>query len=274
MKKILVPTDFSEASANAFQVALRLNESLKGDLTLLHVYHPSADMSSPYLSLPPVELEEIKAKLMAEFKQEQLAKTNISPDDIQDHLVIGFPAEEIVNRSKDYDMVLMSTTGEGDFLSKLFGSVSSATATHANCPVLLIPQKAHFTGFNSLLYATDNKAADEVLIDQVVQWLELDLATIHFVHANEEQGKDYELEQISYEQLVRSRKPDIGFFMAQISCDDVLDGIQNYAKDNSIDLIVMGTIHRGLLEALFHKSLTRRMIFHTDTPLLIMHYDD
>jgi len=38
MKKILFPTDFSEASINAFIYALKLADSIKGEIITLHVY--------------------------------------------------------------------------------------------------------------------------------------------------------------------------------------------------------------------------------------------
>ena len=38
MKKILFPMDFSEASINAFIQALKLGDSIKGEIITLHVY--------------------------------------------------------------------------------------------------------------------------------------------------------------------------------------------------------------------------------------------
>ena len=51
----------------------------------------------------------------------------------------GNPAEELVNASRDADMLVLGRRGSGGFGRLLMGSVSSQVTHHAVCPVLVIP---------------------------------------------------------------------------------------------------------------------------------------
>ncbi len=52
--------------------------------------------------------------------------------------VTGDPAEELINASRDADMVVVGSRGSGGFASLLMGSVSSKVTHHAACPVVVI----------------------------------------------------------------------------------------------------------------------------------------
>jgi nucleotide-binding universal stress UspA family protein len=53
--------------------------------------------------------------------------------------VTGIPAEEILNRGKDADMIVVGSRGAGGFKKLLLGSVSVYVAHHARVPVVVIP---------------------------------------------------------------------------------------------------------------------------------------
>jgi nucleotide-binding universal stress UspA family protein len=51
----------------------------------------------------------------------------------------GIPAEELVNASKDADMIVVGSRGAGGFARLLLGSVGSQVVHHAHCPIVIIP---------------------------------------------------------------------------------------------------------------------------------------
>lgn len=274
MKKILVPTDFSTIAANAYRFAQELAKRQHAAVDIVHAYHPSFDYSNPYLDMPAAEFDGIKRELLDQFIEghtDQKGEIATLPRPI---LSIGFASEEIVRMSEDYDLIVLGTTGEGNLLEKAFGSVSTHVARFAHCPVLLVPGNCQCGNFEEVVYASNYQAADEAMIKKLLTITGPEIQNIHFVHIDSETHSPYHVEEVLYEQAQLYGTAAIGFNSVEIECPNVQEGIVQYASDNQADLIVMGTTHRGFLERLFHKSVTRQVVFHTTVPLLVMHYDD
>jgi nucleotide-binding universal stress UspA family protein len=58
---------------------------------------------------------------------------------------------------------------------------------------------------------------------------------------------------------------------AEVSSVDIFEGITTYIADHHVDMVAMLTRKRNLLERIFHKSMTRKMAYHTHIPLLAFH---
>ena len=141
IKKILVPTDFSDLSLEAVQYAMSLSEMYGSDLVLFH----SVD-DAPVLALHTMELTsdfvlDDTAKT-AERHLEEFARSH----DIRSHyglsLVVrrGNPYDEITTYAKDenVDLIVMATHGRTGLAHVLLGSVAEKVVQHADIPVLTV----------------------------------------------------------------------------------------------------------------------------------------
>ena len=63
-------------------------------------------------------------------------------------------------------------------------------------------------------------------------------------------------------------RPDGGRVLAD---GDLLLAIEKFVRDEHIDVIALSTYRRNILARMFNPSIARKMLFHTDTPLLVMH---
>jgi nucleotide-binding universal stress UspA family protein len=61
------------------------------------------------------------------------------PESVTVTAVAGFPAETLINASKDSDLLVVGTRGGGGFASLIVGSVSNQVVHHASCPVVVVP---------------------------------------------------------------------------------------------------------------------------------------
>jgi len=274
MKKILLPTDFSAIAANAYAFAQEVAKRKNAEIDVMHAYHPSFDYSNPYLDMPAAEFDSIKRELLEQFIETDADTSGDVAVLARPRLQIGFASEEIVRMSEDYDLIIMGTTGEGNLLEKVFGSVSTHVARFANCPVLLVPGKCRCSNFEEVVFASNYQAADETLIQKVLSVTGPSVANVHFVHIDDETNTPYHVEEVLHEQARLYGAAPVGFNSVEIECPDVQEGIVKYASDIQADLIVMGTLHRSFLDRLFHKSVTQEVAFHTTVPLLVMHYDE
>ena len=279
VQNILVPTDFSAVSANAYDFAHKLALGNQGKIKVIHISHPSFDTMNPMGTYVPGSFEDIKRKQLHEFlsaaRHRNPIKSSSKLVPVEAEVAIGFATEEIIRMSKDaeVDMIVMGTTGEGGFLNKLVGSVSSRVAQQAWCPVMLIPKNYQPKPFKNILYASNNQAMDEVMIREMVDFAVFHQANIHLIHVKENNKTPFKVARSIFEEIVLSSAPNLSYSYTVVENKTVFQGIQTYIKQHDIDLLSMVTSHRSFVGELFHKSLTKQMVFDLDIPLLVLHFD-
>jgi nucleotide-binding universal stress UspA family protein len=140
--KILCPTDFSEPSRQAMDVAGELAQHFDAELHVIHVVGPMPIMATPppsvALNIPGYQKEleasarEALSKEVDGRLSEELATRQI--------VVTGLAADEIVRiaRESDVGMIVIATHGRTGIGRLIFGSVAERVVRHATCPVLTI----------------------------------------------------------------------------------------------------------------------------------------
>ena len=141
-KKILVPTDFSEASEAALKYACELADALNASIYVLHaVEDPYPGYAYTEYYVPPQEFfeareREARKRLESVLTGEEKAKYKAN-------LVLrtGPAAREILEyleEPTDVDLVVMATHGRGGVARLMMGSVADKVVRSASCPVVTI----------------------------------------------------------------------------------------------------------------------------------------
>lgn len=278
MKNILIPTDFSDTSRAAFLYAQSFVKEA-ANFNLLHAYHPQVDPAYPYAG-PTENYYKEKERALNKFANKNqpstdgnlLVKTNVSP-----FMKLGFAGEVIVEESKgDTDLIVMGRTGSNSVFEKVFGTVSTQVAQDADCPVLLVPKDTNFKDIKKVLFATNKYiTSEEPMIRKLVQVLSGYRPEIHFVQIQNDIFNYFNLENEEHELLDLFKKvaPQLTFKITKLKNDHAMESLFEYAKEEGIDLVTLVTEHRSMLQQLFHRSMTKRMILNSPIPLLVMHYD-
>jgi len=147
LKRILVPTDFSESAHHALRYAISLAQEFHAEIGLLHVVE---DMAVGYASdLFPVPMAEVFQEVSAYARKELAAlaaEVRSRGVEAREHVVQGKPSAEIVRIAREdaVDMIIMGTHGRGVLDHALFGSTTERVVRKAPCPVLTcrIPEHA------------------------------------------------------------------------------------------------------------------------------------
>lgn len=141
IKKILLPTDFSECAEPATTMALELAQTLGARLILLCVYNaPLYFGALGELYLVPAEVvEKLRCEVAGSLAQlrERAAAYGVAADTLA---VEGMAYEKIleVARSQDINLIVMGTHGRTGLRHLLLGSTAERVVRTAPCPVLTL----------------------------------------------------------------------------------------------------------------------------------------
>ena len=142
-KTILVPTDFSEYSDKALQLALDIAKEYHSRITLLHVIGLVIQCTEEYC-LDPKTSGLLEKESMAAARQMMEKELNKFPEskstEITADIRLGTPYEEIlkVQQEKKADLIVIASHGQSGLKRYLLGSVAEKVGRQAACPVLLV----------------------------------------------------------------------------------------------------------------------------------------
>jgi nucleotide-binding universal stress UspA family protein len=139
--KILWPTDFSDASYEALQIADELASHFRAELILLHVVHPIAVAPSPAPSQFNGPAYQRSAEAQALQALQNIAKKKVSDNiKVRPGVLMGSAANVIVDSAakEEADLIVIATNGETGLQRFVFGSVAEKVVRLATCPVLTI----------------------------------------------------------------------------------------------------------------------------------------
>ena len=140
IKKILFPTDFSDAAEKAFQYALFLADSHEAELTLLHVVDQLHGYTQfEIVALTPMEIVERMVK-RAHEKLQVLVKRAEDTVTAKEIVREGKSWDAICNAATEVnaDIIVMASQGRTGLSHALIGSVAETVVRHASCPVLVV----------------------------------------------------------------------------------------------------------------------------------------
>lgn len=144
LRKILAPIDFSPASKNALNYAVRFAEEFGGELTLLHVLEP--DSMTGFMAVPEATAF-VESDIVAAGKNLRALIACVNGKIKQPHWKIraGLPSHEIVEAAKemDVDLIIVATHGYTGWKHFCIGKTAERVVRAAPCPVLVVREKEH-----------------------------------------------------------------------------------------------------------------------------------
>jgi len=195
IRKILVPTDFSDGAAEAYPFAQRFSEKFGGKIDFIHVIPTAKYFSESIKKLGvPFDMEEDLFPHIIEEAEHQLE--NIMDDYVVDANKGEFfvkidrrPSDTIVEHAKEhgYDMILMGARGkhESDILR---GTITEKVIRYSETPVLTVSGDMPGKGLQRILLPTDTSEISYLSLPWAISMAEIFDGEITFFNVIELYG--------------------------------------------------------------------------------------
>lgn len=171
-------------------------------------------------------------------------------------------------------MVVMATTASSQLQRFLIGSNATRVVREAPCKVLLVPPKARFTGLKKIVYTTDLSDENLIASNQVAGIAERFNTELVFLNVDNKSlvHDDNDLKRITHRirQFVSYPKMK-GFVCTDLN---IADGITFFLKSQKADCLAMATHHRRIFQSMVNPSVTKRVSYQTNLPLLVIHMEE
>ncbi|MFV8327934.1 universal stress protein [Flavobacterium sp. ZS1P14] len=275
MKKILFPTDFSDVSKNAFIYALKLADSINAEIITLHVYQlPQAN----YVNISKYLHEVYDVTELSNFENYKdevpilrsiAEKNNLDHIKISHVLILGNLIHEIKKMTKEdaIDFVVMGTKGATGLKETFLGTVATKVMNDVKTAVLAIPEHCQYQPIKKILFVTQFRTADIASLERVMVLAKVFEAHIDClrVQTSHHENKNDAVED--WNQIVKNQ--DI--LLHTITGNDVEGIILNFIEVHKISMIGMHVYHKNFFEKLFQISLSKKLAFHVNVPILAIH---
>lgn len=271
MKTIIVATDFSTSAMNAASYAVDMALAIHCDVMLLHVF----EIPVGYMEIPIAEnLDELMSdskKSLAVLKEKLLIRTEGGVS-IKTKIVAGsfFPElETICEKTKPYAIIMGSQgTTAADHI--FYGRHTVYAMKHLTWPLITVPQDASYSQIKKICLACDfHEVIESTPIDEIIKLVNDLHAELHVINAGNNNPAQDELvfESGMLQEMLASVHPQYHFIVNE----NAEEGIINYVGQNNIDLLITLPRRHDLLKKLVHKSFSKKMILHSQVPVLALH---
>lgn len=143
--RIVVPTDFSDCSQEAWELARRVAAAPGSELVLAHVLTEVPLYGEGFLNIETTRKVRDGARKWAESALEDWVSKALA-EGLSARAVVrtGVPHKEIVGLAQDEraDLIVIGTHGRGGINRVLLGSVTDRVVRLAPCPVLTVREPA------------------------------------------------------------------------------------------------------------------------------------
>lgn len=273
MKNILVPVDFSPASLQAVHYAAQLSLQTKAGLTLFHAFHiplPTGEIPVTLLSYEDLEKEGLKHLKKLE---KDLQKKYASRLTLQHVVKSGFPSEAILSAAEELkpDLIVMGVKGESKLSRVMIGSNTVSVIRKTKTPVLAVPEGCTYKPVKNIVLAFDfSQVMSSGLaagIRTFTKAFGAKLLVLNVVKPDKEPAYSNAVSGLSLEHTLS----DVDHSLFFPESNDVTSEINRFADTYKADWLIMLPHKHNFFDALFHKSNTKEMVFHSHIPMLSLH---
>lgn len=276
MRKIVIPTDFSENAFNALKFAAELFKYEKSEFYLLHayaddVYNTEGLLTQDFLN----EFKEIsRKKTIGELERIKNEILKLFPNprhNFQTVAAFGLLIDEVNDlvERENADIIITATRGKTNDRKMTFGSNTLQIIKYVQCPVLSIPENYKFTDMKEILFPSN------FMLPYQRRELKLvgDMARAFCSHVDLLYVSKFPLDsfrQKDNKAAIEEQLYDVKTEFHQEKQMDKTKIILEYIDREEIDLLVLVNSRHSYLENILYKSTLDEIGLHPKIPFLVL----
>lgn len=274
MKKLVIPTDFSEDAEKSYHLAAQISKKSGAEIILFHVLDEHMDFinNMPYdvfdnsVVFEGVEKEEFSA---AETKMKELVKSEVFKGTKVDYFISDSvnqnPLKVVLDflNKADHSIVILGTSGDDTFGD----SNAEFVARRSAVPVISVKEASDNYILKKILLSTDFKTIDLRFMSRINQLAYFMDAEIDFVYINTpKKFRDTDYVERKWAQFKKRYK--IEHDRIHIFNDhDIELGILKVLERTGADMLALPTHGRSGLSHMFKGSYVEDIINDADVPV-------
>lgn len=281
VKKILVPTDFSEQAGYALDFAYQIAIKSTAEIILINVVdYPG--LSSAFGggmnviggAEPPLDNldESFINNLLSRSKEEIKAMTQKLDQGsvkIKQVVEVGNPYFVISEKieQENVNLVIMGTKGATGLEEVLIGSNTERVVRHAKCPVITIKKKRDYTKIHNIAFASNFEGDQTHVVEELFKLQDIFKAKLHLVKINT--PNNFESNRTIMKGMEAFvKKHNISNYSLNIYNDYIEeDGIIYFCEDIEADMVALATHGRTGLMHLLSGSIAEDIVNHAKRPV-------
>lgn len=276
MKKVLLPTDFSENAYNAIRYAVQLLQETETQFYLLHAYIPPV-YQTEYLLQGPAQFglgdiirdnavrksEAVKTRIEKEFNNPKHSfVTKVAFNNLVDEIVE-------TQENEKADLVIMGTQGATGATEILFGTNTTQVIRNATCPVIAMPSGFEYKAPKSVLFPTDYEIDyEKEQLQQLSDIAKNHDSSIDVIHVSS--GYELSEDQLRNKQKLHDILATSHPIFNDLPDQGVIEAINQFKSKKEIDLLVMIRNKHSFFERLFIEPVIKKIGFHIDIPFMVV----
>ncbi|MDI1354264.1 MAG: universal stress protein [bacterium] len=275
MKTLLVPTDFSESADNALNYAIEF--ALKDHSKIILLHSDELDYQTFLYTLIVPANDAIKSVTHQLLRDRALKIGRTGVLEYDSILKNSSLSDAILSTAEEQhvDLIIMGTKGAHGLKKFLAGSNTASIVENAHCPVIAVPENAHYKDIRKITYATDYHESDVPAFQKLIRIVKPFSAELEIVHVSSpavaQNSSDHEKMQQFLSKLHLLEGGEAISFKI-LEGENLAEKFEDYVNSGGTNLLVMNTQQRNLVEKLLNDSISKEITYHAKVPLLVFHH--
>jgi len=270
MKRILVPTDFSEHAEDALKVAAKIAKKNDSEIIILHMLELPHQMNDAILGGASIPETMLFMKKANEMLDEISSKPYLDGIKVTEIVKMDKPIHGITQVSKDYevDLIIMGSHGSSGIEELLIGSNTEKVVRNSDIPVLVIKKDITDFKVGNIVFASDFSEETKKPFEKLLNFTKFFESKIHLVTiCTPNSFKPTHVVQKAMDNFT-SEFNLINYTTHIYNDTNIEKGIINFANSINADIIGMCTHGRTGFAHFFNGSISEGLVNHTIKPVV------